>query len=226
MKLIAILTLLACSAVASPIDPVFEVQKVLEDTNIVVACKTNDALVFCTIRCRDLDQRNAFYDKFSEVKKYALTATKDPPTVCIVLVYDPARFGAQQYSAAMGANLKNAETIIVGKVIQSTSDGLLVSESSGRTVFVVDGPDLIDDEHINVRAFWIGRYQYTSVNNSMKTVDKFTCDREAAVAFWKRPSEAKSKTELMRRSGQYNPDSATKTPEPVPSSQPPGNAGK
>jgi len=61
-----------------------------------VTYKTNGNLVSCTVHCRDLDQRNRVYDDFRAAKTAALSATREPPTVCIVLPLDPEAFKSQQ----------------------------------------------------------------------------------------------------------------------------------
>jgi len=61
-----------------------------------LTCRTNGGMVFCTMRCRDLEERNLLYNAFRKIPNCTITATKSPPSVCVVLPADPASFERTQ----------------------------------------------------------------------------------------------------------------------------------
>jgi hypothetical protein len=201
---------------ADPIDPTAVIESRLKEIarDPAVTYKTNDNYVFCTAHCRDLNERNAIYDAFRNVPKYSLTATKNPPTVCVVLLLDPAAYQSTQQNQKLASRMANSEMPIAGKVLQRTKDGLLVSTSDNHLVLVVDGPNLIDDDAISVVGYYIGNYEFTQVNGVPKTVRKYTCDKNAAVEHWAPLAAAEAKAETQKRAD--NPQS----PAPGPAAEP------
>jgi hypothetical protein len=201
---------------ADPVDPTAIIEARLKQIarDPAVTYKTNDNYVFCTAHCRDLNERNAIYDAFRNVPKYGLTATKNPPTVCVVLLLDPAAYQSSQQSQKLVSHMANSELLITGKVLQRTKDGLLVSTADNHLVLVADGPNLIDDDAISVAGYYIGNYEFTQINGAQKTVRKYTCDRNAAVEHWAPLAAEEAKAEAQKRA-----DNAQNAPEGSPSEQ-------
>src|SRR5437899_8342653 len=110
---------------AEPVDPTAVIEARLKQIarDPAVTYKTNDNYVFCTAHCRDLNERNAIYDAFRNVPKYGLTATKNPPTVCVVLLLDPSAYQSSQQNQKLASHMANSEILIAGKVLQRTKDG-------------------------------------------------------------------------------------------------------
>src|SRR5262249_54869938 len=123
-----------------------------------VSYRTNGNLLFCTISCRDLDQRNAVYDGFSNIPKYGLTATKIPPSVTVVLLLDAAKYLSDQRNQKLVAKLQGSETNLVGHVIEKMQDGLLVGLPDSEVVLLTDAPNLSDGDPIKVTAYRVGTY--------------------------------------------------------------------
>ena len=161
---------------------------------------TNQYMIYCTIRCRDSNQLDAAYEVLRNLSKCAMTATKEPPTINVVMVLDATKFQSDQERLKVGATLDRNERQIKGKVLQSTEDGLLVAESD-HVVLVTDGPKLIDDDPISVVGYYIGDYRYTTPQGLQKTVRKFTCDKTKAAEYWSSPANAKAKAETQNRTG-------------------------
>lgn len=107
---------------------------------------------------------------------------------------------------------------VSGKVIQNIDDGLLLdcdlhfAPSSNKYrydiehnhkwaysegfVLLTGHPDkstIVDDDLVSIVAFPIGKYEYTSVNNSKKTILKFTANLDEAVNYWSSIAVADSK---------------------------------
>jgi hypothetical protein len=187
---------------AEQVDPTAIVESRLKeiDRSPLVTYKTNDNYVFCTAHCRDLNERNAVYDAFRNIPKYGLTATKNPPTVCVVLLLDPAVYQSNQQAQKLAAHISTAETLINGKVLQKTKDGLLVTCADGHSVLITDGPpNLIDDDPISVVGYVIGTYEFSLPNGTPKTVRKYTCDRTVAVDYWAQLATAEATAEARKR---------------------------
>lgn len=178
-----------------------------------VTYKTNNNYVFCTAHCRDLNERNAVYDAFRNVSKYSLTATKNPPNVCIVLLLDPRTYESNQQAQRLAAHMAGAETVINGKVAQKTKDGLLVATADGHTVLVTDGPNLIDDDAISVVGYAIGTFEFSLPNGTPKTVRKYTCDRITAIDHWTPLAAAEANAEAQKRA--EIPQKAPSNPAPA-----------
>ena len=189
--------------------------------NPSVTYKTNDNYVYCTAHCSDLNERNAVYDGFRNVPKFGLSATKNPPTVCIVLLLDPAAYQSNQQAQRLAAHMANSETLITGKVAQKIKDGLLVSTGDGHTILVTDGPNLIDDDTISVPGYLIGNYEYSLPNGTLKTVRKYTCDRTTAIDHWaplataEATMEAQKRAELQQQTAPANPTASEVAPPPA-----------
>jgi hypothetical protein len=186
---------------AEPVDPTAVMEARLKQIgrDPAVIYRTNDNYVFCTAHCRDLNERNAIYDAFRNVPKYGLTATKNPPTVCVVLLLDPAAYQSSQQAQKLASRMANSEALIAGKVLQRTKDGLLVSTSDNHLVLVVDGPNLIDDDAISVAGYYIGTYEFMQSNGVQKTVRKYTCDKNAAIEHWSPLAAEEAKAEAQKR---------------------------
>jgi len=200
--------LFASPLLADQVDPTAIIQARLKqiDRAPSVTYKTNDIYVFCTAHCGDLNERNAVYDAFRNVPKYGLTATKKPPTVCVVLLLDPTAYQSNQQAQKLASHMAGAEMLINGKVAQKTKDGLLVSTSDGHNVLLTDGPNLIDDDSISVAGYFIGTYEFTLPNGTPKTVRKYTCDRIAAIDHWTPLAAAEANVEAQKRAeGLQNP---------------------
>jgi hypothetical protein len=186
---------------AEAIDPTAIVESRLKSIgrSPSVTYRTNDNYVFCTAHCADVNERNAVYDGFRNIPKYSLTATKEPPTVCVVVLLDPAAYQSNQQAQKLAAHVGNSETAITGKVLQKTKDGLLVAAADGHTLLVIDGPNLIDDDPISVTGYAIGTYEFSLPNGTPKTVRKYTCDRTAAIDYWAPLATAEATAEARRR---------------------------
>jgi hypothetical protein len=181
-----------------------------------VTYKTNDNYVYCTAHCRDLNERNAVYDGFRNVPKYGLSATKNPPTVCVVLLLDPGAYQSNQQAQKLAMHMANSEALISGKVVQKIKDGLLVSMGDGHTILVTEGPNLLDDDNISVHGYLIGEYQYSVPNGAVKTVRRYTCDRAVAIDHWaplataEAVAEAQKRAELQQQTLPANPPASEK----------------
>ena len=163
-----------------------------------VTYRTNGNLVFCTIRCGNLDQRNAVYDGFSNLSKYGLTATRNPPTVTVVLVLDAAKYFNDQQNRKLVSKLQSAETNLVGHVVQKTADGLIVALSDSEMVLLTDPPKLNQGDPVKVTAFRIGDYDVTDSNGVPKVIRKFTCDLAAATDHFTPMASSEAKTETQK----------------------------
>jgi hypothetical protein len=164
-----------------------------------VTYRTNGNLLFCTIACRDLDQRNAVYDGFSNVPKYGLTATKNPPSVTVVLLVDAAKYLNDQRYQKLVAKLQNSATNLVGHVLEKTQDGLLVSLADSEVVLVTDAPNLSDGDPIKVTAFRVGTYEVLDRSGARKVLRKYTCDVGAATDHWTPAAASEAKAETQKR---------------------------
>ena len=164
-----------------------------------VTYRTNGNLLFCTIACRDLEQRNAVYDGFSNIPKYGLTATKNPPSVTVVLLADAAKYLSDQRYQKLVAKLQNSATNLVGHVLEKTQDGLLVSLADSEVVLVTDAPNLSDGDPIKVTAFRIGTYEVLDRSGARKVLRKYTCDVAAATDHWTPAAAAEAKAETQKR---------------------------
>jgi len=164
-----------------------------------VSYRTNGNLLFCTIACRDLDQRNAVYDGFSNIPKYGLTATKNPPSVTVVLLFDAAKYLSDQRSQKLVAKLQNSATNLVGHVLEKTQDGLLVGLADSEVVLVTDAPNLSDGDPIKVTAFRIGTYEVIDRSGARKVLRKYTCDVTAATDHWTPAAASEAKAETQKR---------------------------
>ena len=164
-----------------------------------VSYHTNGNLVFCTIACRDLEQRNAVYDGFSNLAKYGLTATKQPPTVTVVLLLDAARYLSEQQNQKLVAKLQNVQTNLTGQVLQKTPDGLLVTLGDSQLALLTDAPNLSDGDPIKVTAFRIGAFELTDKSGTRKVLPKFTCDLAVATDRWTPLAASEAKAETQKR---------------------------
>jgi len=201
--------LIICSALsafclplwAEQVDPTAIVESRLKEIGRApsVTYKTNDNYVFCTAHCSDLNERNAVYDAFRNIPKYSLTATKNPPTVCVVVLLDPSAYQSNQQAQRLAAHVNSAEALISGKVVQKAKDGLLVTIADGHTVLVTDGPNLIDDDPISVTGYAIGTYEFSLPNGTPKSVRKYTCDRTVAIDYWSPLATAEATAEARKR---------------------------
>lgn len=169
------------------------------DVDAPVNYRTNGNLVFCTINCRDLEQRNAVYDEFSNLPKYGLTATKNPPTVTVVLLSDAAKYLNDQQNQKLVAKLQASATNLVGQVLLKTPDGLLIALTNSEVILVTDAPNLSDGDPIKVTAFRIGTYEITDKNGARKVLRKYTCDLAAATEHWTPPAASEAKAETQKR---------------------------
>jgi hypothetical protein len=177
------------------------VQSRLKDFEIEapVSYRTNGNLLFCTISCRDLDQRNAVYDGFSNIPKYGLTATKNPPSVTVVLLVDAAKYLSDQRNQKLVAKIQNSATNLVGHVMEKTQDGLLVALPDSEVVLVTDAPNLSDGDPIKVTAFRIGTYEVMDRSGARKVLRKYTCDLAAATDHWTPAAASEAKAETQKR---------------------------
>ena len=164
-----------------------------------VTYRTNGNLLFCTISCRDLDQRNAVYDGFSNIPKYGLTATKNPPSVTVVLLLDAAKYLSDQRNQKLTAKLQSSATNLVGHVMEKTQDGLLVGLSDSEVVLVTEAPNLSDGDPIKVIAFRIGTYEVMDRSGARKVLRKYTCDLAAATDHWTPAAASEAKAETQKR---------------------------
>lgn len=164
-----------------------------------VSYRTNGNLVFCTIACRDLEQRNAVYDGFSNLAKFGLTATKNPPTVTVVLLFDAGKYLADQRNQKLMAKLQSSETNLVGHVLQKTQDGLLVTLPEAEVVLLTDAPNLSDGDPIKVTAFRIGTYEVMDKSGARKVLRKYTCDLATATDHWVGLATSEAKAETQKR---------------------------
>src|SRR5262249_6526898 len=146
------------------------------DIDLPISYRTNGNLIFCTVRCNDLDQRNAVYDAFSSMAKYGLSATKNPPTVTVMILSDAARYFSEQQNQKLVAKLQKAETNIVGHVLQKIPDGLLVTLPDSQVVLVAEAPNLSDGDPIQVTAFSIGTLELIDRSGARKFIPKYTCN--------------------------------------------------
>ena len=78
-----------------------------------------------------------------------------------------------------------------GRAIQKKSDGLLVSLDLGdyehRTILLVNyqhEDSVAADDRISCRAFRLGLYTYTTVNNSENTIHIFNCSTNDAIDYY------------------------------------------
>lgn len=186
---------------SSRTDPTEGVQSQLKkaDIDLPISYRTNGNLIFCTVRCKDLDQRNAVYDTFSSMAKYGLSATKNPPTVTVVILSDASRYFSEQQNQKLGAKLHKAETNIVGHVLQKIPDGLLVTLPDSQVVLVADAPDLSDGDPIQVTAFSIGTLELIDKSGARKFVPKYTCNLAAATDHWRPQATSEAKVETQKR---------------------------
>jgi hypothetical protein len=164
-----------------------------------VSYRTNGNLLFCTIACRDLDQRNAVYDGFSNIPKYGLTATKNPPSVTVVLLFDAAKYLRDQRNQKLVAKLQNSATNLVGHVLEKTQDGLLVGLADSEVVLVTDAPNLSDGDPIKITAFRIGTYEVIDRSGARKILRKYTCDVNIATDHWTSAATSEAKAETQKR---------------------------
>ena len=164
-----------------------------------VSYRTNGNLLFCTIACRDLDQRNAVYDGFSNIPKYGLTATKNPPSVTVVLLVDAAKYLSDQRYQKLLAKLQNSATNLVGHVLEKTQDGLLVSLADSEVVLVTDAPNLSDGDPIKVTAFRVGTYEVLDRSGARKVLRKYPCDVAIATDHWTPAAASEAKAETQKR---------------------------
>jgi len=164
-----------------------------------VSYRTNGNLLFCTISCHDLDQRNAVYDGFSNIPKYGLTATKNPPSVTVVLLLDAAKYLSDQRNQKLVAKLQSSATNLVGHVIEKTQDGLLVALGDSEVVLVTNAPNLSDGDPIKVTAFRIGTYEVMDKSGARKVLRKYTCDLAAATDHWTPAAASEAKAETQKR---------------------------
>ena len=164
-----------------------------------VTYRTNGNLVFCTVACRDLEQRNAIYDGFSNLAKYGLTATKNPPSVTVVLLSDATKYLNEQQNQKLVAKLQGAATNLIGHVLQKISDGLLVSLTDSEIVLVTEAPNLGDGDAIKVAAFRVGNYEITDKNGVRRVLRKFTCDVAVATDHWTPMATSEAKAETQKR---------------------------
>ena len=197
---------------AQPSAPQTNTPRQLDPTDIVpahlkkiqveapVSYRTNGNLVYCTVRCQNLEQRNTVYDDFGGLPKYGLAATKNPPTVTVVLVLDPGKYFSEQQNQKLGAKLKAAETNLVGQVLQKTHDGLLVALPDSQIILVTDPPNLGDGDPIKVTAFRIGTFELSDKSGTRKLVPKFTCDLAAATDYFTPTAATEAKAETKKRS--------------------------
>ena len=174
-----------------------------------VTYRTNDNYVFCTAHCRDVNERNAVYDAFRNLPKYSLTATRNPPNVCVVVLLDPSAYQSNQQAQKLGAHMSGSEAVISGKVLQKTKDGLLFTTADGHTILVTDAPNLIDDDPISVTGYAIGTYEFSLPNGTSKTVRKYTCDRTTAIDYWTPLAAAEATVEAQKRA-----ETVSKAPNP------------
>jgi hypothetical protein len=191
----------APAAPTHPSDAVGIIQARLKKVEVdaPVTYRTNGNLVFCTIPCRDLEQRNTVYDEFSSLQKYGLTATKNPPTVTVVLLLDAAKYLTDQQNQKLVGKLQNASTNLVGHVLLKTPDGLLVNMADSEVVLVTDAPNLSDGDPIKVTAFRIGTYEITDKSGARKVLRKYTCDVATATDHWAPSAAAEAKAETQKR---------------------------
>ncbi|HTL56511.1 MAG TPA: hypothetical protein VL361_12580 [Candidatus Limnocylindrales bacterium] len=186
---------------ASRMDPTEVVQKQLKkaDIDVPISYRTNGNLVFCTVRCKDLEQRNAVYDTFSSMAKYGLSATKTPPTVTVVVLSDAAKYFSEQQNQKLVAKLQKSETNIVGHVLQKIPEGLLVTLPDSQVVLVADAPNLSDGDPIQVTAFAIGTLELIDKSGARKFIRKYTCNLAAATDHWTPLATSEAKTETQKR---------------------------
>src|SRR5262249_49163455 len=137
----------------------------------------------------------------------------NPPTVCVVLLLDPAAYQSSQQNQKLTSRMANSEVMIAGKVLQRTKDGLLVSTADNHLVLVVDAPNLIDDDPISVLGYFIGTYESMKNTGVQKTVRKSTCNRTAAIDYGAPLAAEEAKAEAQKRAD--NP--------PTPPSAPPAD---
>ncbi len=214
MKSLAICVVLITASTlamrAAPIDPLSLVESRLKTMkcDAPITSKTNETDVLCSIHCRDLDERDAVYDAFRDLPKLSLSATKEPPTVSVAIVFDPAAYEVMAKGQLTESKLQSEIMSIKGKVLQKVEAGLLVQTAEGRMVLVVDGPQLIDEDPINVIGYLVGDYQYSSINGkatandssgTRQTVRKYTCNRNVARDYWTPFAEARAKAEREKR---------------------------
>src|SRR5262249_14881688 len=179
-------------------DPVQSRLKKLE-IEAPVTYRTNGNLLFCTIACRDLDQRNAVYDGFSNIPKYGLTATKNPPSVTVVLLADAGKYLSDQRYQKLIAKLQGSETNLVGHVIEKVQDGLLVGLPDSEVVLLTDAPNLSDGDPIKVTAYRVGTYEVIDRSGARKVLRKYTCDLAAATGHWTPAAASEAKAETQKR---------------------------
>lgn len=182
-------------------DPVEPVQSRLKkaDIDVPVTYRTNGNLIFCTVRCKNLDQRNAVYDTFSSMPKYGLSATRNPPTVTVVVLSDAAKYLSEQQNQKLIAKLQRAETNIVGHVLQKIPEGLLVTLPDAQVVLVTDAPALSDGDPIQVTAFSIGTLEVIDKSGARKFIRKYTCNLAAASDHWTPLATSEAKAETQKR---------------------------
>ena len=165
-----------------------------------VTYSTNGNVIFCTVRCKDLDQRNAVYDGFSNLPKVGLTATKNPPSVTVVLLLDPAKYFSEQQNQRLNAKLHTAETNLIGKVVQKTPEGMLISLPDSQLVLVADPPpNLNEGDPFKATAYYIGPSEIIDKNGARKTLRKYTCDLAAATDHWTPQAASEAKAETQKR---------------------------
>jgi len=186
---------------ARPSGPMAIVQDRLKQLEVdaPVSYHTNGNLVFCTVACRDVDQRNAVYDGFSNLAKYGLTATRNPPTVTVVLLLDAARYLSEQQNQKLVSKLQSVQTNLVGQVLQKTPDGLFVALGDSQLALLTDAPNLSDGDPVKVTAFRIGAYEFTDKSGTRKVLPKFTGDMAVATDHWTPLAASEAKAETQKR---------------------------
>ena len=195
--IIVVLFTLAATMHAGTVDPFEIVQSRLEKLHrqLPVTYRTNSSEVYCTIHCRDADEKGAVYDAFRNVQTLGLSSRSQPPIVCVVLLFDPISFQAQRMKESLEANLSRTIQPISGKVIQKVPEGLIVSHGD-YLVLVADAPaGLVDDDGFDHVCYWLGEdYQYGA-----KTIRKLTGSRAAAEQRWSPVSAAQARSETEKR---------------------------
>ena len=167
--------------------------------DVPVSYRTNGNLIFCTVHCQNLDQRNTVYDDFTGLPKYGLSATKSPPAVTIVLLLDPGRYFSEQQNQKLNTRLKTAETNLVGHVLQKIPEGLLVALPDSKLVVVTEAPNLNEGDPIKTTAYRIGALELSDKNGAKQSVPKFTCDLATATDYYTPMAATEAKTETQKR---------------------------
>lgn len=187
-----------------PFGVVDGVLKGLQRPHLKAVYKTNDNLLYATILCKDVAERNAVYDAFRSTPKYAMSAQRTPPSVCVVQVYHAPRFQVTATRAALEDLLRQAGTVIRGKVESRDRSGVLVSIGE-RVVYVVDVPGLggiVDKDPFARQAYQIGDHEYTTTDGALRHCWKYTCSVEVAADYWRPLASDAGAAETIRRTRQ------------------------